>query len=107
MTINGVNLDIVSEVKFGNVPAAAFVATKTKIVVNIPAAAEGGDQLITVTSASTGGADTISFNVNIAPQVFSISPARAASGDVVTVTGARFTGASEVKLSTTRVTIVV
>jgi len=107
VTINGVNLDIVSEVKFGNVPAAAFVATKTKIVVNIPAAAEGGDQLITVTSASTGGADTISFNVNIAPQVFSISPATAAAGDVVTVTGARFTGASEVNLGTTPVTYTV
>lgn len=107
VTINGVNFDIVSEVKFGNVPAASFTATKTKIVVNIPAAAEGGNQLITVTSASTGGVDTFSFNVNIAPQVFSISPATAAEGDVVTVRGARFTGASEVKLGTTPVTYTV
>ncbi len=103
VTINGINLDIVSEVKFGNKPAASFSATKTRILVNIPSEAEGGDQLITVTSASTGGSDTASFNVNIAPQVFSIAPASAVAGDLITVTGARFSGATEVKLGTTPV----
>ncbi|MES2851187.1 MAG: IPT/TIG domain-containing protein [Bacteroidota bacterium] len=107
VTISGVNLDIVSEVKFGSKPAASFTATKTKIQVSIPAEAEGGDQLITVTSASTGGVDTASFNVNITPQVFSIAPASAVAGDVITVTGARFTGATEVKLGTTPVTYTV
>lgn len=98
VTINGVNLDIVSEVKFGNIPATSFTATKTKILVAIPANAEGGNQLITVSSASTGGSATASFNVNIAPQVFSITPPSAEAGDVITVTGARFTGATSVKL---------
>lgn len=107
VTINGANLDIVSEVKFGSKAAASFTATKTKIQVNIPADADGGDQLITVTSASTGGSDSASFNVNLAPQVFSISPATAQAGDVVTVTGARFTGASLVKLGTQPVTYTV
>lgn len=107
VTINGVNLDIVSEVKFGDVAAASFTATKTKILVNIPATAAGGDQLITITAASTGGVATTPFNVNIAPQVFSISPASAVPGDIITVTGARFTGASSVKLGTTPVTYTV
>ena len=98
VTINGINLDIVSEVKFGNIPAATFTATKTKILVTIPANAEGGDQLITVAAASTGGSATASFNVNIAPQIFSIAPPSAQAGDVITVTGARFTGATSVKL---------
>ncbi|MFT3682659.1 MAG: IPT/TIG domain-containing protein [Ferruginibacter sp.] len=107
VTISGVNLDIVSEVKFGSKLAAAFTATKTKIQVSIPADAEGGDQLITVTSASTGGSDTASFNVNITPQIFSIAPGSAVAGDVITVTGARFTGTSEVKLGSTPVTYTV
>jgi hypothetical protein len=98
VVINGINLDIVSEVKFGNIAATTFTATKTKIVVTIPDNAEGGDQLVTVLSASTGGSATASFNVNITPQIFSIAPPSAVAGDVITVTGARFTGATVVKL---------
>ncbi|MEN9570190.1 MAG: hypothetical protein RL172_1421 [Bacteroidota bacterium] len=96
VTIKGINMDVVTEVKFGSVAASSFTKTETKIEVNVPATAAGGLQLITLGAAS--GSDTISFTVNLAPVITSFSPTRAKEGEEITVSGVRFTGATAVKL---------
>ena len=98
VTLKGINMDVVTDVQFGTV-AAVFTATTDKIKTKVPANATGGAQLIKVTSLN--GTDTITFTVNLSPVIKSIAPTFGKPGDVVTVKGIRFTGATSVKLGAT------
>lgn len=105
VTINGVNFINVTSVTIGSISAVYDVASDTKINVTIPSNAEGGKEIITV-SAPTGS-DTISLIVDLSPVVSSFTPDQAHEGDVITVTGVRFTGATSVMLGSLSTTFTV
>ncbi len=96
IVITGINFAHVSSVTFGSISAAFVIGDSTKLTVTVPTTVKDVNELITV-SAPTGS-DTVSFVVNFAPVITSFSPTQAKEGDVVTVTGKRFTGASSVML---------
>ena len=96
ITIKGINFSAVSSVTFGSAVALYTIDDSSKLIVTIPDGLTDPNQLITV-SAPTGS-DTISFTVNFAPVVTSFSPEQAQAGDVITVKGKRFSGATSVML---------
>jgi len=103
VTIKGVNLDIVSNVLFGGIAATSVtIVDSSKLQVNVPANAAGGDQWITLQSVN--GSDSVKFNVNLAPVITSVSPENVKEGDAVTVKGVRFTGTTSVTLGPTSLT---
>jgi hypothetical protein len=104
VTITGENLDIITSVKFGTV-IATFTATQTTITTKVPDNATGGNQQISI--SGPGGTATIPFTVNLAPQITSFNPTSGQAGDVITVTGKRFTGTTAVKIGSTNATFTV
>ncbi|MBL0359314.1 MAG: hypothetical protein IPP72_21720 [Chitinophagaceae bacterium] len=98
VTIAGINFSLVRSVKFAGINAAfaPTADTNTEMKVTIPWNAIGGNQFITLTNLN--GSDSIAFNVNLKPVVTSFSPTSVGAGDVVTVRGYRFNGASSVTL---------
>ena len=107
VTIAGINFSLVRSVKFAGVDAtfAPTADTNTVMKVTVPWDAVGGDQFITLVNPN--GADSIAFNVDRRPVVTSFSPAAVNAGQVVTVKGYRFNGASSVKLGALAVTYIV
>ncbi len=101
ITIKGINFSAVSSVTFGSTPAVYTITDSTKLNVTVPDVSSA-NQLITV-SAPTGS-DTVSFTVDLSPVITSIAPSAAHPGDLITVTGVRFTGATSVQLGSTDVT---
>lgn len=89
VTINGANFTNPSTVTFNGVEAATvtYVSTK-KLTAVVPVTATTGR--INVTTAYGSGESATNFGV--APQVSSFTPTEGAPGDVVTITGVRFTG---------------
>ena len=101
ITITGINFSLVRSVKFAGVNAsfAPTADTNTIMKVTVPWDAVAGDQFIKLTN--TNGADSIAFNVNRKPVITSFTPGSVRAGDVSTVKGLRFNGATSVKLGTT------
>ena len=101
ITITGINFSLVRSVKFAGINAsfAPTADTNTVMKVTVPWDAVAGDQFIKLTN--TNGADSISFNVNRKPVITSFTPGSVRAGDVSTVKGFRFNGATSVKLGTT------
>jgi hypothetical protein len=109
VTITGKNFDSkdhslkVTEVDFGagadNNPT---VVSPTKVTATVPANATSGP--ITVYNASGSGTSSKSFLVIATPSVSSFTPQAAKAGDMVTITGSSFTGATEVDFGNGAVT---
>jgi IPT/TIG domain-containing protein len=102
ITIKGINFSAVSSVTFGSTVALFTIDDSAKLTVTIPDGLSDANQIITV-SAPTGS-DTISYTVNLAPVIKSIDPSSAHEGDLITVKGIRFTGATSLQLGSTNVT---
>jgi hypothetical protein len=102
--ISGVNFSLVTSVRFGGVNASfgPTLDTNHKIQATVPLAAGPGGQYITVINPN--GEDSIPFNVDFSPVVNSFSPASASTGDLITVSGVRFTGATSVMLGSASIT---
>lgn len=102
--ISGINFSLVTSVKFGGVDASfgPTLDTNHKIQATVPLAAGPGDQYITLINPN--GQDSIPFNVDFSPVVNSFSPASASAGDLITVSGVRFTGATSLMLGSTSIT---
>jgi IPT/TIG domain len=98
ITIAGINFSLVRSVKFAGVNAlfSPTADTNTVMKVTIPWNAIGGSQFITLTNLN--GSDSIAFTVDLKPVITSFTPSSVHGGDVVTVKGYRFSGASSVKL---------
>ena len=107
ITITGINFSLVRSVKFAGVNAsfAPTADTNTIMKVTVPWDAVAGDQFIKLTN--TNGADSIAFNVNRKPVITSFTPGSVRAGDVSTVKGLRFNGATSVKLGTTAIAFTV
>jgi hypothetical protein len=102
--ISGINFSLVTSVRFGGVNATfgPTLDTNHKIQATVPLAAGPGNQYITVINPN--GEDSIPFNVDFSPVVNSFSPASASAGDLITVSGVRFTGATSVMLGSASIT---
>ncbi len=105
--ISGVNFSLVNSVKFGGV-AASFsptLFTNHKIQATVPLKAGPGNQYITVMNPN--GVDSIPFNVDFSPVINSFSPLSGSTGDLITVSGVRFTGATSLMLGSTSISYAV
>ncbi|HEY0156591.1 MAG TPA: IPT/TIG domain-containing protein [Thermoanaerobaculia bacterium] len=100
--ISGVNFQGTTAVSFNGVSAATFSANSagTKIVATVPAGATTGP----VTVTAQGGTATSTKNFGVPPEVTSFTPSEGGGGTTVTLTGARFTGATAVKFGTVAAT---
>ena len=103
VTITGTNLGPTTLIDFGTTPAPGFTCSATQCAVNSPAGTAASVVDVTVTTpggtSSTSPADQFTFGVGPPPpSVSSISPNSGPStgGTVVTITGAGFSGATEV-----------
>ena len=88
VTINGQNFGTDPIVKFNNVNAVVGSGTATQIVTTVPFGATTGR--ITVKAGALTGVSPTNFIVIPQPVVFGFTPARAAVGAEVTITGANF-----------------
>jgi hypothetical protein len=103
ITITGTNFTGATAVHFGNTPATGLkVASDSQITATAPAGTGTVDVAVTTPS---GTSNAVRYGYD-APSVSSISPAAgpAAGGTVVTIAGANFMGATEVKFGTTSAT---
>jgi hypothetical protein len=104
VTVYGTNFTLVNSVKLAGMDAsfAHTLDTNGKMTVIIPANAPGGNQFITL--ANVNGADSVAFNVNLAPIISGVAPGSGKVGDVITVTGVRLNNITSVKLGALVVT---
>ncbi len=98
ITVTGTNFTGATDVTFNGVSAITFtVVSSTQIDVVVPAGASTG--LIAVTTPD--GTDNSSTNFTVIPDVGSFTPASGEVGDVITINGSGFTGATSVSFNGT------
>jgi len=97
VTITGTNFTGASSVTFNGTTASYSVASATSITATVPAGATTGTISITTPGGTT--TSTTAFIVIPAPTITSFTPASGPIGQVVTLTGTDFTGASGVKFN--------
>lgn len=106
VTITGTNFNGATSVKFGTTAASAFtVNSATQISATSPAhAAAAADVTVTTPSGTStaGPGDVFTYIAPTKPAVTMVSPSSGstAGGDMVTITGTGFTGASQVTFGT-------
>jgi hypothetical protein len=103
ITVSGTNFNGATAVSFGGSPAAFTVLDSTDILVTAPAHAAGTVDIIVTTpygSSPVSSADQFTFVA--APSVTGVLPAAGPTGggNTVTLTGAGFTGATQVSFGT-------
>jgi len=92
IVINGNNLSG-AQVSIGNAPAGVIYSNNNQIVATVGAGAGSGDIVVT----TSGGTFSLSGFIYVpAPQIAAFSPATAAQGDAVTITGSNLTGVTGV-----------
>lgn len=96
--IAGTDFTGVNVVRFGNTAASSFtVVNSTTINATVGTGASG----FVLTGSSVGSDSLAGFNFIGVPTISSFSPASAASGATVTITGTNFTGATAVSFGGT------
>ncbi|MBM3835909.1 MAG: hypothetical protein FJ403_22125 [Verrucomicrobia bacterium] len=97
VTITGTKLNGTASVKFNGVSATFTEKSSTQLAATVPTGAATGP--ISVTTASGTAASTANFTVSAAPAITSFVPTGSAVGGTVTIIGANFTGATEVRFN--------
>jgi len=103
VTITGGNFSGASAVKFNATNAAFIIDTATQIRANVPSGAGLGKISVTTVGGTILSATDFTVTLTI-PTITSFSPENGIVGSEVTITGANFTGAAEVKLNGTSAT---
>jgi len=98
VTITGVNLLGVTKVSFGGTPAASFTVVSDTRIDAVVGTGRSGDVAVT---GPKGSGSMPGFVFAGAPVITSFFPASAKSGDTVTLVGANFSGAYDVKFGGT------
>ena len=99
-TIQGANLLGITSADLAGQPAAVGINTATQVVVSMTPQNVGTSPMVVINA--NGTASTMNITVQPAlPVVTGISPSKARTGDVVTVFGSNFTGATAVTLGGT------
>jgi hypothetical protein len=95
VTISGTKFNNATAVQFGGMNAAGFIVnSSTEIVATVPVGAASGP-ITVVTPAGTATSAT-SFTVSAMPSITAFAPVAGNAGTVVTISGANFTGATDV-----------
>lgn len=100
--LNGQNLTAVAEVRFGTVAAVPQGVTATSLEVVVPASLAVGSVQIVAHSAA-GDSNALAFTVDgiaPAPQLSAVSPASAAAGTSIQLTGQNLAAVDAVKFGT-------
>ena len=105
VTITGSNFKAVTNVTFNGLTASFTVVSPSQITAVVPAGASSG--LIGVAKRTGIATSANNFTVQGSPSIAGFSPASAAIGASVVITGASFTGASSVKFNGTSAAFVV
>ncbi|MBI4658933.1 MAG: IPT/TIG domain-containing protein [Verrucomicrobia bacterium] len=101
--ITGVNFTGTTVVKFNDVSAAQFkVDSPTQITATVPPAGTTGR--ISVTTPNGTAASVASFTVTLEPAIVSVVPSKGGVGAKITITGANFGSATEVRFNGLRAT---
>jgi hypothetical protein len=104
VTITGAKFNNALSVKFGGVDALNFkVNGSTEILTTVPAGAVSG--LITITTPTGSASSATTFTVSSMPAITGFVPAAGNIGTVVTISGANFTGATNVTFGGVSATI--
>jgi hypothetical protein len=107
VTINGSGFTGATAVSFGTVAAASFTVVSDSQISAVSPAQASGTVDVTVTTfagtSSTGSADHFTYSNASTPSVSAVTPSSgsAAGGDLITVTGSAFTGATGVSFGST------
>ncbi|TAK60147.1 MAG: T9SS type A sorting domain-containing protein, partial [Bacteroidetes bacterium] len=101
VTISGYAFTGASVVAFNGTNASFTVDSYSQITATVPAGATTG--VITVTTAA--GTATSATNFDLLPNITSFSPTSGVIGDVVTILGTNFTGATDVSFNGTSAAI--
>lgn len=97
VVVTGMNFLFVSSVKFSNNVSAGFNAdSDTQITATVPAGAVTGSISVTTQSGTATSASTYTVDTT-GPRIDNFTPTSGISGTSVTVTGIRFTGATQVQ----------
>jgi uncharacterized protein (TIGR03437 family) len=105
VTITGTNFTGASEVKFNTASATSFtVNSATQITATVPTDATTGAISVTTSNGTATSASSFTVTPPSPPAISSFSPISGVVGASVTITGANFIGASDVKFNTTSVT---
>lgn len=96
VTIKGTNLGLAAEVRFNGV-LATFRMKGAAISATVPAGATTGP-ITVMTGGGMTGSSPQPFVVDQPPAISGFSPTSGPGGSTVTITGARFTGATAVKV---------
>lgn len=105
VTITGSNFKAVTNVTFNGLTASFTVVSPSQITAVVPAGASSG--LIGVAKRTGIATSANNFTVQGSPSIAGFSPASAAVGASVVISGASFTGASSVKFNGTSAAFVV
>ncbi len=98
VTITGKNFAETTSVKFNGLAASTFtVVSATSITATVPDDATSGK--ISVTTPGGTATSASNFTVLYTPTITSFSPISGKVGDIVTITGTNFTGATGVKFN--------
>ena len=95
VTILGANFADVSAVKFGGTEAASFTVNDAGTITAVVGEGSSGD-ISVICKAGTATAAGFVYQSSAAPQIAGFSPAQAAEGSAVTITGVNFTGVNSV-----------
>jgi len=93
VTITGTNFTEVTAVSFGGTNASSFIVNSSMSITAIVASGTSGSVIVTTLG---GSASLAGFTFVPAPTISSFTPATAASGATITITGTNLTGASGV-----------
>jgi hypothetical protein len=97
VVITGTDFNGATSVKFNAMPAAYTVNSNTQITATVPASAITGP--ITITTPGGTVTSSNNFTVLLLPVISSISPIFGQIGDIITITGVNFTGATDVNFN--------
>jgi len=99
VTINGVNLSSVTEVRFNGIPTTSppVIVSSSSIRVIVPDGATTGS----ITASSPAGTSSPSTSVfKVTPKINSFTPTSGTVGELVTIVGTNFNGVTQVKIGT-------
>ncbi len=95
VTINGSNFTGATQVSFGGTPAQSFTVVSATRITAIVGAGASGSVAVTTPSGSASKAG-FTYLPKPLPTITSFSPASASAGQIVTINGTYFTGATQV-----------
>ncbi|MBI5825912.1 MAG: IPT/TIG domain-containing protein [Chloroflexi bacterium] len=108
VTITGTGFTGATSFKFNGTPALFLADSDTTIIAVVPAGAATGKLTVTTAGGTGTSADTFTVTVPVpAPTITNFTPASGPVGTSVTISGANFSGATEVSFNGTAATFTV